>query len=418
VTTNGPGAVRCAWITTGASLSGFTLQGGATRATGPAATLSAGGVLIADGGIIDNCLVLSNVATLYGGGVGGSSLSAGLVSRSIGTVNNSQIQGNRAWSGGGTAGVNLYNSFLQGNSAAFRGGGAYLSNVAYSIVNSTIVNNSASGPGPFSGGGVYSYMIFNGSKIVNSVVYFNSVSNYPDVYFYGSLADTLNFCSSMRFPGTGNFDSDPQLVDGMHLSINSPCHNAGSSVYVTGRDLDGDSWASPPSIGCNEVVDSALVGPLSVTVQAAQASLLANRSLPLTGLITGRASRIEWSFGDGPIPTNLSFITSHTWTNAGDYTVTCTAYNNDNPSGVSGDVLVHVLPLIQPLIEAPGLAINSFQFQFAGQSNATYVVQMTTNLTPPVAWQTLQTLSCTGGVVQATDPAATNVAQFYRVLAQ
>ena len=204
----------------------------------------------------------------------------------------------------------------------------------------------------------------------------------------------------------------------MHLSVTSPCLGAGASTFVSGTDIEGDPWANPPSMGCDEVVSSALVGPLSVTVQTAQASLLVNRSLPLTGLITGRASRLEWTFGDGPIATNLSFITTHAWTNAGDYTVTCTAYNNDNPSGVSGDVLVHVLPLIQPLIETPCVANNRFQFQFTGQSNATYVLQITTNLAPPIAWQTLQTLSCTGGVVQATDPAATNMTQFYRVMAQ
>jgi PKD repeat protein len=146
--------------------------------------------------------------------------------------------------------------------------------------------------------------------------------------------------------------------------------------------------------------------------------MLVNRAVTLTGTITGRASRLEWSFGDGPIATNLSFITTHAWTNAGDYTVTCTAYNNDNPLGMSANVLVHVLPLTQPLLEASCLATNGFQFQFGGQSNATYLLQMATNLTPPVVWQTLQTLNSTGGVVQITDPSPTNSAQFYRIQAQ
>jgi hypothetical protein len=210
------------------------------------------------------------------------------------------------------------------------------------------------------------------------------------------------------------------LVDGMHLSITSPCRDTGvtSSLFHTWADNDGDPWPNPPSIGCDEVVESALVGPLSISAQTSQSQVLVNRAVMLNGTITGRASRLEWYFDDGPIATNLSFITSHAWTNAGDYTVTCTAYNNDNPLGVSADVLVHVLPLTQPLLEAPNMATNGFQFQFTGESNATYLLQMTTNLTPPVAWQTLKTLNSTGGIIQITDPALTNSTQFYRIQAQ
>ena len=149
-----------------------------------------------------------------------------------------------------------------------------------------------------------------------------------------------------------------------------------------------------------------------------QTSLLVNRSLPLTGNINGRAASLAWSFGDGQTATNVSFLTSHAWTNSGDYTVTFTAYNNDNPLGVSGNLLVHVLPLTQPMLGSACVATNGFQFQFTGQTGATYVLQMATNLTPPIAWQSLQTLSCTGAVVQMTRSAPTNAAQFYRVMAR
>jgi hypothetical protein len=65
------------------------------------------------------------------------------------------------------------------------------------------------------------------------------------------------------------------------------------------------------------------------------------------------------------------------------------------------------------------MAEGAFQFEFTGQSGANYSVQYTTNLSPPVAWQTLKTILISdGGVIQINDPATTNDQRFYRVLAQ
>jgi hypothetical protein len=65
------------------------------------------------------------------------------------------------------------------------------------------------------------------------------------------------------------------------------------------------------------------------------------------------------------------------------------------------------------------LTTNGFQFQFAGQTNANYTIQYTTNLMSPVAWQTLQTIYYNNeGVIQINDSAWTDTARFYRVLAQ
>jgi hypothetical protein len=71
-------------------------------------------------------------------------------------------------------------------------------------------------------------------------------------------------------------------------------------------------------------------------------------------------------------------------------------------------------PLLQPASFSVS-STNGFQFQFSGQSNAIYTVQVTTNLVPPVVWQNLQTIISTGGVVQVTDANATNGTSFYRV---
>jgi len=218
--------------------------------------------------------------------------------------------------------------------------------------------------------------------------------------------------------GTGNIAEDPQLTDGWHLSASSPCRGMGSASAATGTDLDGDPWANPPSMGCDEVNDATFVGPLSVSLTAAYLEVAAYGSLPLFGEITGRASRVAWSFSEGTSFTNLSALTCYTWTNPGDYLVTFTAYNSDNPSGVSTSLMVQVVPLVAPQLIASSWSSNNFTLSFPGQAGITYVVEQTTNLAPPVTWQTVQTLISTGSVVQVTDTKATNTMRFYRTRMQ
>src|SRR5260221_8649370 len=71
IATNGPAAVRCAWLTNGAVLKGFTIQGGATRTSGDIYALgSGGGVLGASpNATTGNCMITLNAANVYGGGV-------------------------------------------------------------------------------------------------------------------------------------------------------------------------------------------------------------------------------------------------------------------------------------------------------------------------------------------------------------
>jgi hypothetical protein len=247
-----------------------------------------------------------------------------------------------------------------------------------------------------------------------------------DNTLYGSIADNYypSFpqyhysCTSPTILPSGNINANPQSPDSLHLATTSPCRGAGSTLYAGGTDLDGEPWANPPSMGCEEVVVSNLIGPLTVNILSYQTNLLVNHYGGFAGFYTGHASGSAWFFGDGQTVTNIGPI-NHQWPNSGDYTVTYTVYNNDNPAGVSVSTNLHVQPLNVPQLQSAVLLTNSFQFQFAGQTSANFTVQYTTNLALPAAWKTLQTIfNSTGGVIQIKDPALTSQVRFYRVLAQ
>jgi len=406
VSTNGPGAVRCAWMTGEAGLSGFTLRNGATSdSTGD----GGGGVWCASTNAeLANCVITNCATKGLGGGVRSGTLntciltgnSAGTGGGAIGSVmSNSRILRNTAsFNGGGVSSSSLYNCLLNGNTARQSGGGSDSGR----LVNCTVTANSAG----FAGG-------CDSGRLTNCIVYFNSAALVPNV-----TAVVAYSCTTPQISGVGNFSADPQLTDGVHLAATSPCRGMGSSLAVTGTDFEGDPWANPPSLGCDEVLESSFVGPLSVGLTAGYPEVAAYGAMPLIGQVIGRASRLEWSFGDGPVFTNLSYLTSHAWTNPGDYTVTFTAYNAENPAGVSTNLVVHVVPLTPPLMSPGGLSGTNFSLSFPGQPGVTYVVEQTTNLVPPVTWRTVQSVFSTGALMQVTDTRATNAMRFYRVRTQ
>ena len=381
-TTNGPLAVRCCFLATnGVSLIGFTLQGGATSGGSQTAPDNAGGGVGSLGFPWPSTTLFFTNALVY----------------------ECLITGNSAGDGGGAAYVRLNNCILSGNVAA-EGGGTYNS----SLTNCTISGNRASKlGGGTSNGYLYNCISFNNIAGVNG-----SNSWAPNFILYS--------CTTPAASGTGNINADPQFVDSaFHLSATSPCRGTGSSLYSSGVDIDGETWNSPPSMGADEVYDSDFVGVLSVTIQSPQTTSFVGRSWNFIGQITGRAAGWEWAWGDGSTATNVGFPSSHVWTNSGDYTVTFTAYNNDNPAGVSTNTVIHVQPLNVPQLQSLLLTTNGFQFQFDGQWNVNYTIQYATNLAPSTSWQTLQTIFFnTANVVQITDPAWTNTTRFYRVLAQ
>jgi hypothetical protein len=287
--------------------------------------------------VVSNCVVMGNAAYYHGGGT------------YFGTIYSCTLTGNKAWyrNGGGAYGGALNNCALTGNSASISGGGAF----GAALTNCALTGNSVgtSGGGAALGtlnnctltrnssakefGGVSS------ATLNNCIVYYNTAALYGDNHNDRGL----NYCCTTPLPtsGTGNLTVEPQLSGNWHLSVDSPCRGAGNAAYATGRDLDGEPWANPPSIGCDEVWSGSVTGPLSVAIEASYTNVAAGFAVDFQAMIGGRASASRWDFGDGTVVSNRP-NTGHSWGMPGDYVVELRAFNESYPEGVTATATVRV----------------------------------------------------------------------------
>ncbi len=217
--TNGAAAVRCVYLATGSTLSGFTLTNGATATSGAA---YGGGVFCQSTNcVVTNCVITGNSAYAYSGGA------------YQGTLVNCALIGNSAphngW-GGGASGSILINCLLARNFAGYIGGGANSS----TLINCTVVSNSAAA---YAGS-------LSGCSAINSIVYYNS--SYLTNDDVSSGYTFTNCCLSFYTPvGANNITNPPvfaNLAGGdFHLNAASPCINAGNNALVASTsDLDGN----------------------------------------------------------------------------------------------------------------------------------------------------------------------------------
>ncbi len=381
-TTNGPTAVRCVYLADGAVLSGFTLTNGATMSGGDWAQLSGGAIWCeSTNGFVSDCVLAGNSAYgrgagTYGGTLNNCTLTGNVAGRGEGAgaysavLNNCTLRGNSALDGGGASSSTLSNCLLVANSAVNYGGGVFectLMDCSLGENRCSRVGGGASGSmltncvltrnsSLRDGGGAYSGTLINctvtgnsalqkaggvfGSVLSNSIVYYNTAP--CGANYYHELGE-LNYCCTIPLPalGVGNTAAEPQLASASHLSAGSPCRGAGNSAYASGVDIDGEQWANPPAIGCDEYRPGSVTGPLSVEMLASYTNVAVGFAVDFQAVIGGRVSASRWDFGDGTVVSNRPYA-SHAWVVPGDYAVELRAYSESYPGGVAGNVTVHV----------------------------------------------------------------------------
>jgi parallel beta-helix repeat protein len=127
------------------------------------------------------------------------------------------------------------------NNFATRGGGIYCYYSSPTVTNNTIYNNDASaeGGGLFAKGDSF-------PKVRNTILWNNEAPSGPEIGTDGGVPSVLYCDVEGGWPGTGNIDANPKLVEpselDMHLKWTSPCRDAGwnSAAGLPDFDFEGD----------------------------------------------------------------------------------------------------------------------------------------------------------------------------------
>ncbi len=310
---DGSNNVRGVYMSAGV-LRGFTIRSGKTADSGDVYhDKSGGGVNLYGGnGIVSNCIISGNTAD-YGGG------------SYYGTLYNCIIIGNTTdLSGAGSYRGTLNNCTISGNTANRDGGGS-----CYGTLNNcTISGNTAD----WYGGGNYR------GTLNNCIIYYNTASYTGDNWY----SNTISYSCTTPMPsGEGNITNVPHLVNISHIVANSPCVGRGSLSYSSGVDIDGESWNIPPAMGCDEP-QAPFSGNVTVSINVGYTSAVPGHILLFRADIHGTVSSYRWTFGDGSSVNDQLYV-SQAWSAIGDYPVVLTAWNDDNLSGISSTVVVHIV---------------------------------------------------------------------------
>ena len=239
-------AIRCAYLVDGASLSGFTLSGGMTRASGSGhgSWFSGGGAYCEGNSSLSNCVVQGNVASDHGGGVcGGLIVNSTIANNSAGengggmvysTVRSCLVASNQAGMyGGGIYGGGVDGCQVIGNVARYGGGGIHCTD-GY-VQNSLIASNQCTeytvfnfgGGGVSLWGGVVSNCLIRGNKMLSGM------SGGGVHGSYSSLVTHCEITENSAEHGGGAVVLDEGRLEHCELSRNW-ARSSGGGAYVAG----------------------------------------------------------------------------------------------------------------------------------------------------------------------------------------
>ena len=233
---------------------GFTIQNGASG--------SGAGAYLNNYVTLNNCMIINNTATTYGGGVyinstGGSAHV---------TLNNCVIADNNASMGGGVCdrvGADYNSCRFNNNIASTKGGGIYLYNNTTPTLKNCIINNNTAQ----SAGGMYArgqFTAYNCDFVMNlatesigGIYHENSHNKYYNCIVWGNVANDL----PNQFAGLSDFEYSAVcgIVNGSD-NYNIPNENSGDEpgVFVrfnhpaqgAGAEYHNNNWSIHPRSVC------------------------------------------------------------------------------------------------------------------------------------------------------------------------
>jgi parallel beta-helix repeat protein len=282
-------------------VSGFTIMNGQAYS---------GGGIFCDysSPTIENCRIIANSAALAGGGI---------------------------YSGDSTQ---IRNCVISGNSAA-NGGGGIQCGGQMSITNCTIVGNSSGGGGVNCSGS---------PTITNSIVWANTSDQ---IRAEDSASPVVTYCDVHGgYPGEGNFHGDPLFVDAengdYHLSVSSPCMNAGTPEGAPDTDIEGNPRPQGYGydIGAYETTGYVQQRPVieSFTADLIQGTvpfeaIFVCSALDPDGTVVGYSI----DYGDSSIrETNSTGVFVHVYTSFGTGDVTCTVEDDSGAETNSFSIIM------------------------------------------------------------------------------